>query len=92
MVYLSLLTLFFFVTLLTSVGEVTMVHYMFYGATSFNQDLCAWGNEMSTTHYIMTEYMFVGAACVNQGSPSMSGGSWVGPFCASTCPSLNASY
>ena len=52
---------------------------MFYSASSFNQDLCPWGN-ITTFPFRKVNYMFIGSGCTYQDSPSMIEN---GPFYAS---------
>ena len=55
--------------------------YMFNGANSFNQDLCAWGDSFRYG-YDSTYSMFQGTDCTFQEAPSAEK---KGPFCASSC-------
>ena len=73
------------------VSKVGNFQYMFYGATSFNQNLCRFGRiAPSTTLY---DLMFHGASsCTSTTKPSskintniVPNYAYVGPFCASEC-------
>ena len=58
--------------------------YMFWDATSFNQDLCAWTD---TFPYHNAYCIFLEYACTYQDNPQFDRS---GPFCASsTCPDDN---
>ena len=52
---------------------------MLWGATSFNQDLCAWGEKFP---YNNAGGIFTGSGCTFQDTPQES---QQGPFCASSC-------
>jgi hypothetical protein len=52
---------------------------MFYRATNFNQDLCAWG---AAFPYDSCQSIFSGSGCTYKGNPTESAG---GPFCSSSC-------
>ena len=55
------------------------MQYMFNGAESFNQDLCAWGD---TFPYDSARFIFANSGCTNQDDPQED---QKGPFCASDC-------
>ena len=61
------------------VSSVTDMTRMLYGATSFNQDLCAWGDKFP---YDPAGDIFEGSGCTFQDTPQES---QQGPFCASEC-------
>ena len=52
---------------------------MFHDATSFNQDLCAWGDKCQ---YDDAFDIFVNSGCTYQDEPQVD---QKGPFCASDC-------
>jgi len=52
---------------------------MFKGATSFNQNLCAWKDNFP---YSNANSLFKDSGCTLKGNPSSA---TQGPFCASTC-------
>ena len=61
-------------------SSVTNMEYaMFYGATSFNQDLCAW---RETFPYSVASRTFGKTACAFRATPKLED---KGPFCASNC-------
>mmetsp|Transcript_7719 Transcript_7719/g.11688 ORF Transcript_7719/g.11688 Transcript_7719/m.11688 type:complete len:116 (+) Transcript_7719:3-350(+) len=64
--------------------SVTSTREMFKGATSFNQNLCAWQDDFP---YSDASGMFVDSGCTYKLDPSSS---YQGPFCASTCSTLTA--
>ena len=57
---------------------------MFYGAASFNQDLCEWGDRFN---YVTSTDLFTGTGCVNKMDPTEA---LQGPFCASECLATTA--
>ena len=64
-------------------SSVTDMGYMFNGATSFNQDLCAWGDKFpyDNAGYI---HIFANSGFTNTSTPKVD---QKGPFCASDCTS-----
>jgi len=54
---------------------------MFKGASSFNQDLCAWRDSFP---YTAETYIFFNSGCKYQDTPQEA---QKGPFCASDCGS-----
>jgi len=52
---------------------------MFYGATSFNQDLCTWRDSFP---YTKAGNIFFDSNCTYQDTPNAT---QKGPFCASDC-------
>jgi hypothetical protein len=44
--------------------------YMFYDATAFNQDLCAWYNKLLSLPDV--EYMFTSSGCTEEAAPNLS--------------------
>ena len=60
-------------------SSVTDMKYMFYQATSFDQDLCHWAAYYDGTEY--TGYMFAGSGCPNQADPTPTAANW----CAASC-------
>ena len=71
-----------------NIGSVTNLNDMFEGATSFNQNLCAWGEtfpydpEYSGFEYNVVNDMFSDSGCAYQDAPQED---TKGPFCASDC-------
>jgi len=57
------------------------MYYMFGFASSFNQNLCPWG-DIPTFPYDNVDRMFYGSGCTYQSSPIRTN---KGPFCASDC-------
>jgi len=53
---------------------------MFWDATSFNQDLCAWRD--SFPYSVFNDNVFADSGCTYQDTPNEV---QKGPFCASTC-------
>jgi hypothetical protein len=63
--------------------SVTDMSSMFFSATKFNQNLCAWGKFLPSPN-ISISGMFTSSNCTNKNIPTSS----TGPFCAvTTCPS-----
>jgi len=58
---------------------VTTMWSMFYEASAFNQDLCAWSDKLP---YDNAFNIFYGSGCTFQNDPNEQQG---GPFCASSC-------
>jgi hypothetical protein len=58
---------------------VTDMSWMFWGATSFSQNLCAWKDNFP---YSKAAYIFVNSGCSYKVTPSSA---TKGPFCASAC-------
>ena len=56
-----------------------MMQNMFGGTTSFNQDLCAWGDKFP---YDNAGDIFADSGCTNTSTPKAD---QKGPFCASEC-------
>ena len=56
--------------------------YFLHVASSFNQDLCKWGETIGNPPY--RTYVFTSTACPNKGNPNLSA-SPKGPFCY-VCP------
>ena len=65
-------------------SSVTRVDQMFDGATSFNKDLCVWG-EQASFRYNRVDDMFVNSGCTYTADPTQAN---KGPFCASTCGAI----
>ncbi|KAL7525623.1 hypothetical protein ACHAXR_001083 [Thalassiosira sp. AJA248-18] len=55
-------------------SSVTGMRSMFYQASSFNKDLCAWGNYYSSDVLYMN--MFSNTQCESKDSPSGPQGPW----------------
>jgi hypothetical protein len=53
------------------VGEVAYMGFMFEAASSFNQNLCAWGPKI-TDRTIVMEGMFFASSCPSQGDPDLT--------------------
>jgi hypothetical protein len=51
-----------------NVSSVTGMSYMFYQSTSFNQDLCAWYNNLQSGTAVLD--IFVYSGCTNQADPN----------------------
>ena len=66
-------------------SNVIYIRGMFFGATSFNQNLCAWGDKFP---YDDADYIFMGSGCTFTGTPQKNE---KGPFCASDCNGDTAS-
>ena len=62
-------------------SSMTRSDQMFDGATSFNKDLCTWGEQASFS-YNRVDDMFVNSGCTYTADPTQAN---KGPFCASTC-------
>jgi hypothetical protein len=65
-----------------NVSSVTDMMGMFWGASSFNQDLCSWGTKLAVGGSVNTQYLFQDSGCQYTSTTSLQEG---GPFCASTC-------
>ena len=61
------------------ISSVTDIWYMFYGASSFNQDLCAWRDAFP---YDNAVGIFQNSGCTFTSAPQVN---QKGPFCASEC-------
>ncbi len=61
------------------VSSVINMCWMFYGATVFNQDLCAWGPVMNNQN-IDVEDMFKVTSCADMSTPDLSA-TPPSPFC-----------
>ena len=61
------------------VSSVINMERMLYGATSFNQDLCAWGDKFP---YDNADGIFAESGCNFRDTPQLV---QRGPFCASNC-------
>ena len=62
-------------------SSMTRVDQMFDGATNFNKNLCAWGEQASFS-YNRVDDMFVNSGCTFKDDPTRAN---KGPFCASRC-------
>ena len=62
-------------------SSMTRVDQMFDGATNFNKNLCAWGEQASFS-YNRVDDMFVNSGCTFKDDPTRAD---KGPFCASRC-------
>jgi len=62
------------------------MYRMFYGATSFNQDLCAWGDKFPYGKHALD--IFTDSGCTFTDTPQED---QKGPFCASDCNGDTAS-
>jgi len=60
-------------------SRVTDMEYMFYGASSFNQDLCGWQDSFP---YANSANIFTASNCTYRDEPQEDQN---GPFCASDC-------
>ena len=65
-----------------SVVRCPPCRYFLHAASSFNQDLCDWGNTIGSVPY--RTYVFTSTSCPNTGNPNLSA-SPKGPFCY-VCP------
>jgi len=67
---------------------------MFYNASYFNQDLCAWGAKLPSienTAFSSLSGMFNGTACAYPSDPIRDTDGFLVPFCASSCPEYQSS-
>jgi len=55
---------------------------MCFGASSFNQNLCRWGQFPSFPYGSLSDSMFLNSGCTIKNSPITD---IKGPFCASNC-------
>jgi hypothetical protein len=62
------------------ISSITTMSGMFYGASSFNQDLCLWGDNFPYDD--SADDIFRNSSCTFQNDPSSD---QRGPFCASSC-------
>jgi len=53
-----------------NVSEVTDMGFMFSGASSFNQDLCSWYNNLQSTTSVSE--MFPSSGCTDPADPNLS--------------------
>lgn len=68
------------------VSNVKHLDRAFYGALSFSEDLCDWGEHLANLED--AKDMFVGTDCDDKGDP-IPGSNPPGPLCsADTCPAL----
>ena len=60
-----------------NVHQVSDMGLMFYGASSFNQNLCPWGGKVPASIYnTHVNLMFFNSGCHNKQSPTGSSGPW----------------